>query len=83
MPVRLQILFDVDLPTSVEETLDLKYGGSPDLTKMFISGHQLCRENPTIIPWMVTGGHRQFDFILTASPDKEPVLETEAPDYSG
>jgi hypothetical protein len=69
MAVKIQILFDVDLPTGIEQILSDAFPphqNAVEIQKM--SGRALSRQVPGLIAFMVRHGYMPFDVLITTTP---------------
>lgn len=70
--VKLQMLFDIDLPTTVEEKLMGKFEGEEGIREEYrMKGRDLARKCPAVFSWLKANGYLEQDLIMTVGTKEE------------
>lgn len=76
MSVKVQMFFEVDLPTSVEMALDATYETKPEVAQvMFLTGKGLGKACPQIFHWLVRNGMLDQELMVSVGAQKNEEVD--------
>jgi hypothetical protein len=74
--VRLQMLFDCDMPTTIEKKVAEEFQGSSEVREEWrMTGMELARLCPPVRHWIIQNGYQDCDLVLTVNAQEEHALD--------